>query len=181
MVATYAKAIETKDLALFRTVKPNMSAEEQRRIEAGFRAVTSQQVSVTIVSIEQRGQEASVRLRRRDTIQAGGRQQITNSEQTMTLSIDIRLGDPRDRPVRRLFVALCVVALAPTSARAQAPYNLASPVRNLATMFTDLFGPNGLIVDSEATLPVSSRTPRISTTTSSRISASSARRSSVSS
>jgi hypothetical protein len=86
VVATYAKAIETKDLALFRTVKPNMSADEQRRIEDGFRAVTSQQVSVTIVSIEQRGQEASVRLRRRDTIQAGGRQQITDSEQTMTLT-----------------------------------------------------------------------------------------------
>jgi hypothetical protein len=50
-------------------------------------------------------------------------------------------------------LALCVVLLAPTSARAQAPYNLASPVRNLATMFTDLFGPKGLIVDSEATLP----------------------------
>ena len=86
MVATYAKAIETKDLSLFRTVKPNMSADEQRRIEDGFRAVTSQQVNVTIVSIEQRGQEASVRLRRRDIIQAGGRQQITNSEQTMTLA-----------------------------------------------------------------------------------------------
>jgi tRNA A-37 threonylcarbamoyl transferase component Bud32 len=86
VVATYAKAIETKDLALFRTVKPNMSADEQRRIEDGFRAVTSQQVNVTILSIEQRGQEASVRLRRRDTIQAGGRQQVSNSEQTMTLA-----------------------------------------------------------------------------------------------
>ena len=73
-------------LSLFRTVKPNLSADEQRRIEDGFRAVASQQVNVTIVSIEQRGQEASVRLRRRDTIQAGGRQQITESVQTMTLT-----------------------------------------------------------------------------------------------
>jgi hypothetical protein len=63
-----------------------LSADEQRRIEDGFRAVSSQQVSVTIVSIEQRGQEASVRLRRRDTIQAGGRQQTTDSVQTMTLT-----------------------------------------------------------------------------------------------
>ena len=86
LVATYVRAIEEKDLALFRSVKPNMSADEQRRIEGGFRAVASQQVSVTIVSIDQRGQEASVRLRRRDTIQAGGRQQITDSEQTMTLT-----------------------------------------------------------------------------------------------
>src|SRR5262249_27400317 len=33
------------------------------------------------------------------------------------------------------------------------PYNLAAPVRHLATLFTDLYGPNGLTVDSEATLP----------------------------
>src|SRR5438094_6523836 len=49
-------------------------------------------------------------------------------------------------------VAACVLS-APPIANAQEPYNLTAPVRNLATMFTDLFGPNGLIVDSEATLP----------------------------
>jgi hypothetical protein len=85
VVATYARAIETKDLALYRSVKPNLSPDEQRRIEEGFRAVTSQQVNITIVSIEQRAQDASVRLRRRDTIQAGGRQQTSESLQTMTL------------------------------------------------------------------------------------------------
>jgi len=36
---------------------------------------------------------------------------------------------------------------------AQDPYSLASPVSNLATLFFDLYGPHGLIVDSEATLP----------------------------
>jgi hypothetical protein len=86
VVATYARAIEMKDLALFRSVKPNLSADEQRRIEDGFRAVTSQRVSVTILSIDQRGQDASVRLRRRDTIQAGGRQQTSETVQTMTLT-----------------------------------------------------------------------------------------------
>ncbi|PWT82002.1 MAG: hypothetical protein C5B57_09440 [Blastocatellia bacterium] len=85
IVATYARAIETKDIALFRSVKPNLSSEEQRRVEDGFRAVTSQRVAVTIVSIDHRGQEASVRLRRRDTIQAGGREQTSESQQTMTL------------------------------------------------------------------------------------------------
>jgi serine/threonine protein kinase len=86
VVATYARAIETKDVALFRTVKPNLSSDEQRRIEEGFRAVASQQVTIDILSIEQHGQDASVRLRRRDTIQAGGRQQTTESQQTMTLT-----------------------------------------------------------------------------------------------
>ena len=86
VLATYARAIETKDLVLFRSVKPNLSPDEQRRIEDGFRAVTSQQVSTTIVSIEHKGQDASVRLRRRDAIQAGGRQQTTETMQTMTLT-----------------------------------------------------------------------------------------------
>ena len=86
VVATYARAIETKDVALFRSVKPNMSPDEQRRIEEGFRAVTSQRVDVTILAIDHQGQDVSVRLRRRDTIQAGGRQQTADSQQTMILA-----------------------------------------------------------------------------------------------
>ena len=85
-VATYARAIETKDVALFRSIKPNLTSEEQRRIEESFRAVSLQQVSITILSIDRRGQEASVRLRRRDTIDAGGRQQTAESQQTLTLT-----------------------------------------------------------------------------------------------
>ncbi len=53
---------------------------------------------------------------------------------------------------RPIAFAVWILGLAAT-AGAQEPYNLAAPVRNLATLFTDLYGPNGLIVDSEATLP----------------------------
>jgi hypothetical protein len=57
--------------------------------------------------------------------------------------------------IRDLFKALvlvgCVMVSVPASA--QEPYNLTAPVRNLATLFHDLYGPHGLIVDSEATLP----------------------------
>jgi ketosteroid isomerase-like protein len=86
VTATYARAIETKDLALFRSIKPNLSREEERRLQDGFRAVTSQRVSLTIASIDRRGDQAIVMLRRRDTIQAGGRQQTAESQQTMTLT-----------------------------------------------------------------------------------------------
>ena len=85
-MATYARAIETKDLALFRSIKPNLSAEEQRRLENGFRAVTSQQVSLTIVSIERHRDDASVVIKRRDTIDAGGRRQTVDSDQTLQLA-----------------------------------------------------------------------------------------------
>lgn len=51
-------------------------------------------------------------------------------------------------------VALIVCALGVASgAAAQEPYNLTAPVRSLATLFTDLYGAHGLILDSLATLP----------------------------
>jgi hypothetical protein len=49
-------------------------------------------------------------------------------------------------------LALCLIG-AGTTVEAQSPFNLTAPVTNLATLFTDLYGPRGLIVDSLATLP----------------------------
>jgi serine/threonine protein kinase len=86
VVNTWARAIETKDLALYRTVKPNLTPAEQRTIQDGFRAVTSQRVTLTIQSIERHPQDAVVRLRRQDVIQVSGRQQTTDSQQTMRLA-----------------------------------------------------------------------------------------------
>ncbi len=86
LAATYARAIETKDLGLFRSIKPNLSREEERRLQEGFRAVTSQRVNLTVVSIDRRGDQATVVVRRRDTIQAGGRQQTSESTQTMAVA-----------------------------------------------------------------------------------------------
>jgi hypothetical protein len=54
--------------------------------------------------------------------------------------------------IKLLVMILCFVA-AGTTVSAQDPYNLASPVKSLATLFHDLYGPHGLVVDSEATLP----------------------------
>src|SRR5919198_4754399 len=58
----------------------------------------------------------------------------------------------KDQRLRAMVLAVCVMAVAAT-ARAQEPYNLTAPVKTLATLFTDLYGPRGLVVDSEATLP----------------------------
>jgi hypothetical protein len=56
--------------------------------------------------------------------------------------------------IRRLgLTTVCLLALVTPAAAQDDPYNLTAPVRNLATLFTDLFGPRGLIVDSLATLP----------------------------
>ncbi|HUE86179.1 MAG TPA: protein kinase [Vicinamibacterales bacterium] len=83
IVANYARAIETKDMALFRTIKPNLSPDEERRLENGFRAVTSQRVKLNIVSIDHRGDAASVTVQRHDAIRAGGREQTVDSRQML--------------------------------------------------------------------------------------------------
>jgi hypothetical protein len=53
----------------------------------------------------------------------------------------------------RIVAALACLVCAPAIASAQDPFNLAIPVEHLATIFTNLYGPHGLVVDSEATLP----------------------------
>jgi serine/threonine protein kinase len=86
VVATYGRAIENKDLALFRTVKPNLSREEERRLTEGFRNVVSQRVELTILSIDRQNQGATVQVRRRDVIQTGRQQQTAESRQTFALA-----------------------------------------------------------------------------------------------
>ena len=55
--------------------------------------------------------------------------------------------------IRLLFlVSVCALGMA-APVRAQDPYNLWAPVKSLATLFTDIYGAEGLIVDSLATLP----------------------------
>ena len=82
---------------------------------------------------------------------------------------------------QRVAILVCLLAATSATARAQGPYNLYAPVKNLATLFTGLYGANGLVVDSEATLPGEQPHTRISTARSSSTSRSSARRSSINS
>jgi hypothetical protein len=55
--------------------------------------------------------------------------------------------------IRGMGAAIVFVVAAAPHAQAQEPYNLTAPVKSLATLFTDLYGPRGLVLDSLATLP----------------------------
>ena len=48
---------------------------------------------------------------------------------------------------------VCLFAFSSVASAQQEPYNLTAPVRQIATLFSDLFGPRGLLVDSLETLP----------------------------
>jgi hypothetical protein len=81
VIDDYVRAIENKDLTLFRSIYPNLSSQEERRVKDWFTVVTSQRVSFAILSIQPQGDEASVVLRRQDTIDVGRRQPTTMEHQ----------------------------------------------------------------------------------------------------
>ncbi len=69
VIDSYERAIETKDLELFRTVKPNLSGDEERRLQAAFGSTGSHEVDITILSLQIEGEKAVAQLARRDTLE----------------------------------------------------------------------------------------------------------------
>ncbi len=70
VIAIYERAIETKDLTLFRSVKPNLSTDEQRRLKRAFESTKTHEVIITVESLECQEKRCVVRLTRRDTLDA---------------------------------------------------------------------------------------------------------------
>ena len=68
VIADYERAIETRDIALFRTVKPNLSGQEERTLRGTFAQVRSHQIDMTLGPIEVDGRQARVRITRQDVI-----------------------------------------------------------------------------------------------------------------
>jgi serine/threonine protein kinase len=85
VIRTYERAIETKNVDLFRSVRPGLSAAEENRLRASFSQIDSQQVDIVIEDLRVEGRTATVRVSRRDTIMSGGRRQTASSRQTLRL------------------------------------------------------------------------------------------------
>jgi hypothetical protein len=85
VIRTYERAIETKSVDLFRSVRPGLSAAEEARLRASFNQVESQQVDIVIEDLRVDGRTATLRLNRRDTIMSAGRRQTAQSRQTLRL------------------------------------------------------------------------------------------------
>jgi hypothetical protein len=70
LLATYEHAIESKDLALFRSVKPNLTAEEERRLRKAFDSTKTHEVTISVEGVECHERSCVVHLNRRDTLDA---------------------------------------------------------------------------------------------------------------
>lgn len=68
LLASYERAIETKDLPLFRSVKPNLSAEEERRLRKAFESTKTHEVTITVEAVDCEESRCVARLVRRDTL-----------------------------------------------------------------------------------------------------------------
>jgi len=83
VIRTFEQAIETKDIGLYRSVRPGLSAASEAVVRSSFKQVDSQQIDIRIESIRIDGRTATAQLARRDTLVTAGRSQIQNSTQTM--------------------------------------------------------------------------------------------------
>ena len=87
VLAEYERALETKNIALFREVKPNLSPNEEKRLTDAFRTTDSQDVQITVNSIAIEGDNATVGVSRHDIITIKGRSQDGNTRpQSFVLS-----------------------------------------------------------------------------------------------
>jgi len=85
VVNTYKTAIETKNVGLYRSVRPGLTAAEETRLRDSFRQVDSQQITLSIDELHIDGRTATVRISRQDVITSGGRRQTQSSRQTLRL------------------------------------------------------------------------------------------------
>jgi serine/threonine protein kinase len=85
VLRTYERSIETKNVDLFRSVRPGLSAAEENRLRTSFSQIDSQQVDIVVEELRIEGRSATVRISRRDTIMSGGRRQTASSRQTLRM------------------------------------------------------------------------------------------------
>jgi tetratricopeptide (TPR) repeat protein len=64
----YKRAIESRNLELFRAVKPNLSSREEQSLRESFKAVRNHQVNLSLGPIQIAGSQATVRVSRQDVL-----------------------------------------------------------------------------------------------------------------
>ena len=78
------QAIETKDIGLYRAVRPGLTQAGEAILMNTFREVESE-IDIRVENLRIEGRTAVARLVRRDTLVRAGRRQVQNSTQTLRL------------------------------------------------------------------------------------------------
>ena len=83
MIRVYEQAIETKNIGLYRSVRPGLTPAAETVLMNSFRQIDSQEIDVRVENLRIDGRTATARIGRRDTLITAGRRQIQNSTQTL--------------------------------------------------------------------------------------------------
>jgi len=84
LLEDYRRAIETQDISLFGRIKPNLSREEERRLQEAFKGIRSHRVSIRVLAIARPSPAtATVHLARRDAVNG---HEVAEFEQRLTLA-----------------------------------------------------------------------------------------------
>jgi serine/threonine protein kinase/tetratricopeptide (TPR) repeat protein len=68
VIAEYGRALQSKDLALFRAIKPNLSGAEEDKLRASFANIKDWRVNISVSSVLIDGSQATVHASRNDTV-----------------------------------------------------------------------------------------------------------------
>jgi serine/threonine-protein kinase len=87
LLASYQRAIESKDMALYKRIQPTLTGAEEHQLTTSFQMIDAHQVEFSNLKMDIRGETATLSLTRRDTFVVKGKAQkpVTNS-QTMVLA-----------------------------------------------------------------------------------------------
>jgi serine/threonine protein kinase len=83
VIRVYERAIETKDIALYRSIRPKLPRAAEAVLMNSFRQIDSQEIDIRVENLRIEGRTASARLVRRDTLVTAGRRQTQDSTQTL--------------------------------------------------------------------------------------------------
>jgi serine/threonine protein kinase len=83
VIRVYEQAIETKNIGLYRSVRPGLTPAAETVLMNSFRQIDSQEIDIRVENLRIEGKTATARLGRRDTLITAGRRQIQNSTQTL--------------------------------------------------------------------------------------------------
>jgi serine/threonine-protein kinase len=87
VISEYERAIEGKDVALYRRIWPTLTAAQEKSLRSAFDARQQQDVRITLGPVEVKGDKATIRLTRNDVINGKA---VAEMKQTVSL---VKQGD----------------------------------------------------------------------------------------
>jgi hypothetical protein len=104
VIAEYARAAETRDLALYRALMPGLSSEAEKRLREAFKGYKPQRVGITVDSVQLSpdGDRATVRATRQDVFDGRPTKAVSQTFQLVRVGAAWQIQSiGRSRPDRR--------------------------------------------------------------------------------